>query len=335
MKRMAITAIAVMTAISLIKAGPGTGAINILKVPAGIISQSMGGAYTAVCDDTDALDINPAGLGLMGAHEASFIHDIYFEDVFFDSGYYEQALEGAGTIGAAFKYLSGGKITQTNENVNGTYGGQGATVESYDYLLGVAYGSSLDKFTKSDALKNIDLGMELKVSGESLGNAYSNTGITADIGAIYTIILQEADFMENRGEMIWNKVGFGIACMNLGTSFENGITPMTFNIGAYSQWKNMVVENNRVRVSLDTGYGLSYGADVKVGAEYLQAVSGNYNFALRAGEDLNFVDRTASGLSLGAGFSMKAGEISYGLDYVFIPYGVLGNNNKIGLSVQF
>ena len=335
MKSMVITALVVMTAISLIYAGPGTGAIDILKVPAGIVSQSMGGAYTALCDDTDALDINPAGLGLMSTREVSFIHDLYFEDVFFDSGYYEQALEGAGTIGAAFKYLSGGKITQTNENVNGTYAGQGASVGSYDYLFGVAYGTSLDKFTKSEAAKNIDLGMELKVSGESLGNSYSNTGITADIGAIYTIALQEADFMENRGEMIWNKVGFGIAFRNLGTSFENGITPLSINLGAYSQWKNMLVENNRVRLSMDTGYGLSYGADVKVGVEYLQAVSTNYNFALRAGENLDFVDRTASGLSLGAGFSMKAGEISYGLDYVFIPYGVLGNNNKIGLSVLF
>ena len=335
MKSAVITGIIAMAmAASLVYAGPGTGAIDILKVPTGIKSQAMGGAYTALCDDTDALDINPAGLGLMEGHEASFIHDLYFEDVFFDSAYYEQALEGMGTVGGTLKYLSGGKITATNETSNGMYAGQGSTMGSYDYLAGVAYGTSLDKWTKSDALKGLDIGMQMKVSGESLGNAYSNTGITADIGAIYTMTLQDVDFMENRGEMVWNKVGFGVSFLNLGTSFENGITPMSANIGAYSQWKNMLVENNRVRVSLDTGYGMSYGADVKIGCEYLQTLT-NFKFAIRAGENLDFVDREASGLAVGAGFSINAGQISYGLDYAFIPYGDLGNNNKIALSVQF
>jgi hypothetical protein len=319
---------------SSVFAGAGTGAIDLLKVPAGAKTQSMGGAYTAVSDDLEAFDVNPAGLGFINGNEVNFVHDLYLDGIFFDSLYYAYGTGDSGTYGGSFKYLSGGSITQTNETATGNYGGEGAAVSAFDFSAAFGYGINLSKLMYNDFTKNLNTGAILRFSGESIGQDYLNMAISADVGLDYTIVLEEADFMTNRGETIWNKIGLGFAARNLGTSFSAGATPMTFAVGAYTQILDLFGSTNRMRISMDVDYSTANSVNVCAGLEHLQ-MFGDFSFALRAGGNFSPAERLGSGIGLGGGLGFRTGQVKYALDYVFMPFSEFGSSQKIGLYIKF
>ncbi|MCE5299258.1 MAG: UPF0164 family protein [Spirochaetia bacterium] len=312
----------------------GTGAMDILKVPSGMKAQGMAGAYIAVADDVESLDINPAGLASVKGNEVMFVHDLYIDDIFYDSVYYANGSEGAG-FSAVFKYMNTGSITSTLENDQGNYAGDGADISGMDFLASAGYGTNLGKLMYNDLTKNINIGAALAFTGEMIGPDYSNFAVSLNLGAIYTITIEDFDFMTNRGDTIWNKICVGIVMKNLGTSFgESGMTPMSFGAGAFTQWLNLFSSSNRLKLSADTEYGTGNGFNIRSGVDYMQ-IFGDYNISLRAGYNFNPEDRLASGIALGAGFGMKFGEMRLALDYIYSPYGELGTSNKIGLYFKF
>ena len=317
--------------VSSIYAGVGAGAIDLLKVPSGVKTQSMGGAYTAVSDDLEGFDVNPAGLAQITGNDILFIHDLYLDGIFYDSLYYAMGGE-TGTFGVSFKYLSGGAITQTTEQ--DMFGAQGTQVTAFDFSAALGYGLNFSKLMYSDFTKNLNTGAVLRFSGENIGPNYMNMAVSADIGAVYTIVLEEADFMTNRGETIWNKIGVGFAARNLWTSFGSGVTPMTFSLGAYTQILNLFNSTNRFRVSMDLDYSLANSMIISAGLEHLQ-MFGDLSFALRAGGNFSPEERLGGGLAFGAGIGFRTGNIKYSLDYVFMPFSEFGSSQKIGLYIKF
>ena len=319
---------------SSVFAGAGAGAIDLLKVPAGAKTQAMGGAYTAVTDDLEAFDVNPAGLGQINGTDILFVHDMYLDGIFFDSLYFANGSPDGGTYGGSLKYLSGGSITQTNETAAGTYAGTGPAVSAFDFSAAFGYGINLSKLIYSDFTKNLHTGAVLRFSGESIGSDYLNMAVSADVGAQYTILLEDADFMTNRGETIWNKIGIGFAARNLGTSFSAGLTPMTFALGAYTQILNLFDSTNRMRISMDFDYSTANSIVVAAGLEHLQ-MFGDFSFALRAGGNFSPAERLGSGFGIGGGLGFRTGQVKYALDYVFMPFSEFGSSQKIGLYIKF
>lgn len=332
--RFKIAILIVMFSASPVFAGVGEGAIDLLKVPAGAKTQSLGGAYTAVSDDLEAFDVNPAGLANINGNEILFIHDMYLDGIFYDSLYYAYGTGDSGTFSAAFKFLNGGTIVQTTETSGGMYGGEGEEVSAINFLGALGYGINMGKMMYNDFTKNINAGAVLKFSGESIGPDYSNMAVSLDLGATYAIILEEADFMSNRGETIWNKIGLGFAVRNLGTSFEAGITPMTLAVGAYTQILNLFNSTNRMRISMDFDYSIADSINIRGGIEHMQML-GEINFSVRAGGNFSPEERLAGGFAVGAGFGMNAGSMKYSLDYVFMPFSAFGSSQKIGLYIRF
>jgi hypothetical protein len=334
MKRFAVVITAIIVAVNAY-AGVGTASMDILKVPSGIKAQAMGGAYTAACDNLEALDFNPAGLAFITHQDLMFVHDMYLQSVFYDSAYYAVALEGAGTLGFTGKFLSAGTVPETTETSVGTYGGTtGQQVGGADFLGGAAYAINMSKIAFSDFTKHLNVGAELNFSGEMLGKNYSNFGLSGDIGAIYNVMIEEEDFLSNRGQPMWNKAGLGLALKNLGTSFGASVTPITAAFGAYTQFLNVGFTGSRIRGSVDADYDIDNGINLKAGFEYMQFVS-NYSFAFRAGGNFNPARSLASGFALGGGMGIKLNSIMYTIDYVFMPFGDLGTSNKFGLYIQF
>jgi hypothetical protein len=334
MKRIAVMLTALIVAANAY-AGVATTAMDILKVPSGIKSQAMGGAYLAVADNLEAIDINPAGLAAIERQDIMLIHNMYLSDVFFDSVYYAMAIEGAGTLGFAAKFLSAGTVPESLENPDGTYaGGTGKDIGGIDYLAAISYGTNLSRLAYSDFSKNLNIGLSLKVTGEMLGSDYSNIGISVDIGAVYTIKLEEEDFLSNRGQMLWNKIGLGLVLKNLGTSLGAGLTPMTIAAGAYTQFLNVGTTGNRIRVAADADYSIDTGISISGGLEYMHNI-GNFSLALRTGYDYNGAQKLSAGFAIGGGVGLKTGTTGYSLDYVFMPYSEFGSGHKIGLYIKF
>ncbi|MFP4466001.1 MAG: UPF0164 family protein [Candidatus Goldiibacteriota bacterium] len=333
MKRIFMTAVIALFSLPVL-AGPGSSSIDILKLASGIKSQAMGGAYTALCDDPEAMDINPAGLSLISGSAVMLVHDIYLMDVFYDSLYYVHGFENAGALGINVKYLNAGSVTEAYENELGDFTGYGGEISGYNFLVGAGYSMGLDKFFYSELTRNINIGVALNITGESLGDDYSNFGISVDAGAIYTIVIEESDFMLNRGKTIFNKAGIGLVVRNAGTSFEGAATPLAAGVGGYIQILNIASEGNRIRASTDIEYGSETGVLMKIGAEYRQEL-GNIHFALRTGANLGGEAAQRGALSAGAGIGIKAGRSIYEINYVFLPFGDLGSSNKIGLYAKF
>jgi hypothetical protein len=334
MKKLVILAAALFAASQLF-ASPGQGAMDILKVPSGIRSQAVGGAYNSISNNLEAFDMNPAGLSTIDGTDMLFIQDFYLMDMFYDSFYYAHGNADIGTLGAVVKYLNGGSIIKTNETPIGTYAGEGGSVSGSDFLIGVGYGTKMSRLLYNDLTKNMEAGITLDFSGQNLGPTYSDMAISADIGAIYNIILEEQDFMENRGETIWNKVSIGFDIRNLGFSFGSGLTPMIVAAGASTQVFNLFGLSNRLIYSLDLDISQADSLNIRTGFDYMHNF-GDFNVSLRAGYDFNPSERLYSGISGGAGIGFKNGQTSmYSLDYVYSPYGELGSNQKMGIYLRF
>jgi len=333
MKRIFLTGIIVLFSLPLF-AGPGASSIDILKLASGIKSQAMGGAYTALSDDPEGMDTNPAGLSLMPSNGIIFVHDIYLMDIFYDSLYYVHSFEDAGALGISVKYLSAGSVAEAYENELGDFTGYGGELSGYNFLVGAGYSTGLDKLFYNEITRNINIGIALNITGESLGDDYSNFGVSVDAGVIYTIVIEEPDFMSNRGKTILNKAGIGVVLKNAGTSFEGSGTPLAAGIGGYIQILNIASEGNRLRISADIESGAETGVLAKLGAEYRQEL-GNMHFALRTGANFGGEETQRGALSAGAGIGIKADRSIYEINYVFLPFGDLGSSNKIGVYASF
>ncbi len=315
-------------------AAAGTAAVDILKVPAGIRSQAVGGVSAAYVLGADSLDGNPAGISFVKKSEFLFVHDLYFQDTFFDSLYFASSMGDAGNFAVSIKYLDTGSITSTLEDNQGNYMGRGTELKGFNYLASAGYGIDFEKWIYNDFTKDLNVGFAFKFTGESLAGVYENMSVSLDAGAIYTILIEDSDFMSNRGEFLLHKVLLGFSARNLGTSFTAGITPLTAVFGASAEFMNIVSINNRLIIMADTDYNLGNGINLRAGIDFFQKIE-NYTFGIRFGSNFNPEARSFSGFTAGLGLGIKFDATEYEFDYTILPFGELGLNQKIGLFVRF
>ncbi len=99
--------------------GPGTTAANFLKIGVGARATAMGGAFTALADDSTSLYWNPAGLAQMKEGELSATYNLWFEDV--RQGYLSIGFPSlGGTLGLAANYVDMGTLEGRDEAGNPT-----------------------------------------------------------------------------------------------------------------------------------------------------------------------------------------------------------------------
>ena len=99
--------------------GPGTTAANFLKIGVGARATAMGGAFTALADDSTSLYWNPAGLAQMKAGELSATYNLWFEDI--RQGYLGMGFPSlGGTLGLAANYVDMGTLEGRDEAGNPT-----------------------------------------------------------------------------------------------------------------------------------------------------------------------------------------------------------------------
>lgn len=147
-----------------------------LKVQPGARVMSLGQAYTAVADDLESVNTNPAGLSRMESRQASFAHAELFEGAKLDA-----VSVGAKGVALSVLRLGQGKLEGRDEQGNpnggfsaadtaislsGAYRGFGATVKVLDSRLA-------DRSATSFAL---DLGAQHAVRGVTFGASVRNLG---------------------------------------------------------------------------------------------------------------------------------------------------------------
>ncbi len=180
---------------ALAEGSAGASSFDFLMLDANARAVGLGGAYTSLACDANALNYNPAGLGCVKRNEATFMHNQYAEGI--GQEYLGLALKQG--FGAQLNYLRFGSITRTTySSPDGNLGDFNVT----DTAFGVGYGKQVREAFR--------LGGAIKILRES-NDGTSATGYAADLGAIATLAN-------------WEGVQFGAALQNLGPSVRYGST---------------------------------------------------------------------------------------------------------------
>jgi len=275
----------------------GADAFDFLRLDANARAVGMGGAYTALATDSNALLYNPAGLARVRSSEATFMHNQYAQGV--GQQYIGAALKNG--LGFQFNYASLGDVPRTTIS---NPGGAGSRLSVSDTSLGVGYGRELSP--------DLAIGGGLKYITESLGDV-SVSGYAADLGGLYRM-------PEVKG------LTFGASLLNLGPAVKFAAVseklPTTLRLGTGYE---MRLPGNDLTFAFDITKSLTDKVRIGLGAESLI----HEQFAVRAG----FTTRQDAGLGLAFGLGWKGSKL--GADYAIVPLGELGQAHRISFTLRW
>lgn len=275
----------------------GADAFDFLRLDANARAVGMGGAYTALAVDSNALLYNPAGLARVRSSEATFMHNQYAQGI--GQQYIGVALKRG--LGFQFNYASLGNVPRTTISQPS---GTGGRLNVSDTSLGAGYGRELTP--------DLAIGGGLKYITESLGDV-SVSGYAVDLGGLYRM-------PEVRG------LTLGASLLNLGPAVKFDSTseklPTTLRLGSAYAWR---LPRNDLTFGFDITKSVLDKVRLGLGAETLI----DDQFAVRAG----FTTRQDAGLGLSFGLGWKGRKL--GADYAIVPMGELGNTHRISVTLRW
>ncbi|OGR63031.1 MAG: hypothetical protein A2X31_00515 [Elusimicrobia bacterium GWB2_63_22] len=259
---------------------------------------ALGGAYTALAADANALHYNPAGLGLAAGGQATFMHNQYFEDI--SQEYFAYASPWG--WGAALNYLDFGGAQRTTVS-NPTGAGLGE-VNLTSLAAGLGYGREL--------LPGFSAGAGLKYIKEDVAGE-TGTGYALDFGLLYSPAAVKG-------------LSLGFAVQNMGSSvrFYEDTESLPLNLRAGAAYA-FSVKGLPALVAVDAAKRLHEDAYACAGAEVV--VAGR--FPLRLG--YSGLNDDGSGLTAGGGYRVRA--LSF--DYAFVPYKELGAAHRFSVTYMW
>lgn len=277
-------------------ASAGAQPFSFLGLDSSARAAALGGAYTALAVDADALQYNPAGLALQDADHAAFMHNQYFESA--NQDHVAVALKSG--FGASFDMLNYGAIKRTT--YSSPDGGRG-TFGIMDTSLNFGYGRAFGPAAFGGAAK------WLRESNDGL----VGQGGAVDGGALFDV--PGADGL---------RLGFSVLNLGAPVRFQaasEGL-PATARLGG--AW-GFALPGYKNTLALDL---LKQGTDkprLAFGAE--TAAAGG--LSLRLG----YTTRIDAGIGLTAGVGWKGDSWSF--DYAIAPYGDLGLTHRVGAGLRW
>ncbi|MFH1368800.1 MAG: PorV/PorQ family protein [Elusimicrobiota bacterium] len=281
----------------------GTSAAQFLKLGAGARAAGMGEALVAAADDSTSIYWNPAGLNKVSGKSFSLMHAVWFEDISYDWASFAMPYRDWGVFGMGVQYLSYGSIKRIDNT-----GLETGDFSPTDLCVSLSYARQC---------KGFDLGANVKYISLKIEN--SAVAYAADIGAQYKLM-----------NVLDDKLTLGLAAQNMGTKvkFISEEDPLPMNIKAGGTYQ---IRENWIAV-LDINAPIDNAVSFGIGSEYACIVNETITALGRLG--YNTRNKDTGGLNgLTAGFGVAYQDYSF--DYAFVPYGELGNTQRISLSVKF
>lgn len=150
--------------------GPGATAFGFLGIPPGARQAALGGAFTAIGADINALANNPAGLARIGTPQTSMTYANYLLDIQYGLVSYAHPFRSQ-TIGVGIQYLSYGEFRRTSQA--DPTGATSGTFSAGDMAVRVSYARKVGPY------------LAIGATGEVLYEHIRNTSMDAlalDIG---------------------------------------------------------------------------------------------------------------------------------------------------------
>lgn len=288
----------------------GTTGSDFLLMDTSARGIAMGGAMTALTNDSSSIYWNPAGLTQVPRLSTTFMHSQYVADITYDALSYAQRITDAAVIGAGVRYLDGGSIARTD--ISGIESG---TFHPRSYVGEVGWGESI--YDLSDSEMDIAMGVSARAIRTDLGAAAAS-GYGADFGI-------QSRFYTNSSSY---DLALTIQNIGSGQKFDQIRDSLPTRVrfgGAVKPFKSLTLSAEAIAPINDSPYAAA-------GVEYTLEVQRDVKASARAGlntltyQTLGF----ASTLSLGLGLSLN----NFSFDYAFVPMGVLGTATH-RLSISF
>ena len=276
----------------------GADPFNFLFLDAGARPVALGGAYTALARDANALLYNPAGLGEIKEPQAVFMHNLYFQEITQDYLAYASP-QG---WGLSLNYLNFGTVRRTTV-ANPTGAGFGS-VGLTDLALSAGYGAAIGT--------DLVAGAGLKYIKESVAGA-DGQGFGLDLGLLYFPPGLE-------------KAVLGAAVQNIGPDVkfqgDNEKMPLNLRLGAAYRFE---LKGQASTVSADVTRARGEDTLAGFGLETLIAKA----YPLRLG----YATRNAAGPGITAGLGYIRGDLT--VDYAFVPFGDLGAAHRLSIGYKW
>lgn len=275
---------------------------SFLKLGSGARATGLGGAYTAVSGDINAISYNPAGLANLKRSEAGFTRAELVEGVSYNFlGYSRPAAKG--NIGLGVNYLGQTAIEGRGANREAT-----GSFQASDTAINLAYARPVTSRS--------GVGLNFKYITSRIAGETAN-GWAVDAGWQYRTPVKG--------------LGLGFAVQNLGPKMkfldEGSALPLTASAGA----GYMLLDN--VLLSLDLSRQVNEKRTVfSVGSEYAVFNS----LFMRAGylaSAATSVTGIADAGGFKAGFGLKLN--GFNLDYAVTPFGDIGKAHRLSLGAGF
>lgn len=267
-----------------------------LLIPIGGRPESLGTAYTGLCDDAAYISYNPAASSIMKETQASVYHNNWIADSHYDNIIYTTRVGdfGFGLQGGSF-YLPFSEYNLFGERVNSTYYSESSFAANFSYnflagydFKGISLGSTVRGiYREMPAYTDNNTDAIIPFSGL----AQSGFGIMADFG-----IMMQFNFLKYFASRDPN-VKIGFAAQNVGI----GIT----GLGS----KNGVKIDDPLPTYFAAGFSCQFLPIITVTLDIKQPVNllapGKYeNFSTSAGVIFGFNKY----VNLLAGFELKGGN---------------------------
>lgn len=293
----------------LYASGAGTTAAPFLKVAMSPRAIAMGGAFSALADDSGAVFVNPAGLAQFEQREVGFGFTQYFQDAKMGNFSYAGTVAGK-RFGLGLTFMNVGGIEKRGLSDAAGVVPELGSFSSNDLALSLAYAK---KGAFPGLLDKLDAGFDVKFIRSAI-DTKSAFALALDAGVIYHAS---------------ERVNFSVAMANLGNKmkFDTVSDPLPFSLRAGVLYKpqpsmNFVGELNQYLV--DEKFYPS------VGAEYWFRDS----FALRGGYKFGYdTANLGNQVGMSLGFGLKVSGL--GVDYAYLPFGDLGDVHRFGFWMQF
>ena len=274
----------------------GGESFDFLLLDADARAVALGGAYTALATDANALLYNPGALGRIRNSEVSFMHNQYVEGLTQEYGAYA-APQG---WGAQINRLDFGDITRTTLSHKDGDGSFGIS----DLSVGAGYGRALTDWAS--------LGLGFKYLRESIDNVTAN-GCAFDAGALFSVPRVQG-------------LSLGASLLNLGPrvrfmTLEEKL-PLMMRAGAAYKRSFLGADNT---FAFDLSKALTDGVRFGLGAETLLYMMLALRFGYTSRND------TDIGITFGAGVLWR----SFGADYAVVPFGEMGYAHRISLTYRW
>ena len=273
---------------------------SFLNIGVGARALGMGGAYTALADDVNAVYWNAAGLSRLENREFTASHAEMYESTRLDFLAYAQPTS-QGVFAAGLTYLSHGKIEGRD-----SLGRQTAGYDASDAAVSFGYARKLEL---------ADLGATVKYLRSHIGSTEAQ-GAAVDIGA----------------KRAFGQLSVGAALRNLGPGLkfadQRNDLPLRLAAGAsYKFAAGHAAAVELVNGPRGTGTGGSFGGE-------FQAVK---NLHLRAGYTTQTAITGGSGFDAARGLTMGLGlrNEKWSLDYAVLPSGELGRSHRFSLGARW